>query len=57
MLKKMLKMTESKARQYVEQEMGGDWEDRSEYVRYCCECGSWVDVDDYSGNLDKCDDC
>lgn len=53
----MLKMTESEARQYVEQEMGGDWEDSPEYVRYCCECGCWVDVDDYSGDLDKCDDC
>lgn len=52
----MIKMTEAEARQYVEG-VTGDWEDRSEYVRECPECGMWVHVDDFCGGEDRCDDC
>ncbi len=55
-VKEMFKMTEEEARQYVEG-VYGNWEDRSEYVRECPECGMWVHVDDFCGSEDRCDDC
>lgn len=51
------KMNDQEAREYVEKERGGSWEDYPEYVRDCFGCGMWVDVDDFSGEVDRCDDC
>lgn len=52
----MLKMTEEEARQHVEAE-GLNWDDAPEVVRECSSCGSWVQVDDFCGEEDCCDDC
>lgn len=52
----MLKMTETEARQYVENE-GLEWEDHPELVRECADCEQWVLVDDFCGTHDCCDAC
>lgn len=49
-------MTEKEALIYVKAH-GADWEDRSEYVRYCGDCGNWLEVDLYCGTEDRCDSC
>lgn len=55
---KIEKMTLEEAIQYVEKKKGGIWEeDYPEYVRYCNHCRMWVHVDEYSGDIDKCDAC
>lgn len=52
----MIKMTGIEVKKFVSQQCL-NWDDRSEVVRYCADCDSWVHVDDFCGTRDRCDEC
>ncbi|WP_168121892.1 hypothetical protein [Paenibacillus sp. HB172176] len=55
---KILKYMEEEVEVWMKKNVGSDnRDDWSNYFRWCCHCGSYVHVDDYSGDRDICDGC